>query len=187
VGESNLFLSIAAVQERFLGEGIPSIVIGGVAVAVWGEPRVTRDVDLKVLLGRDEAEHLLEILSPDYYPLVKNPMEFLRKQALVFVRDHAGTRIDLLLADTPYDIKAIQRGQDVEIQNGISIRVCSPEDLIIYKLISTRSRDHEDAGSVVQRQGNLLDEEYILEWLHQFEKALDDSTLITEFQSLESG
>jgi hypothetical protein len=42
----NLFQSIQTLQRRLNDAGIPSVVIGGVAVAVWGEPRVTRDVDL---------------------------------------------------------------------------------------------------------------------------------------------
>ena len=54
---------------------------------------------------------------------------------LKFIQDSLGTRLDLLLADTPYDVTAIQRGRDVEVQPGIVIRLCSPEDLIIYKLI----------------------------------------------------
>jgi len=59
----NLFHTIQTIQERLLEANIPSIVIGGMAVAAWGEPRLTRDVDLKVLLSRQEADRLLEVLS----------------------------------------------------------------------------------------------------------------------------
>jgi hypothetical protein len=45
----DLLRSIVALQRRLRDTDIPSIVIGGIAVATWGEPRVTRDVDLKVL------------------------------------------------------------------------------------------------------------------------------------------
>ncbi len=180
----NLVKSIQALQKRLLAADIPSVVIGGVAVATWGEPRLTRDVDLKVLLGRQDANRLLGTLSTNYKPLVSNPLESLRKQAMVFLQDSTGTRLDLLLADTPYDITAIQRGRDVEVQPGIIIRLCSPEDLIIYKLISTRWRDHEDVRSIIQRQGNALDDEYLVGWLRQFEQALDDSTLVAEYQDL---
>jgi hypothetical protein len=141
-------------------------------------------VDLKVLLSRKEADRLIELLSSSYQPLVTNPREALQKQAMVFVRDSLGTRLDLLLADTPYDVAAIHRGRDVLIQPGIMINLCSPEDLIIYKLISTRLRDHEDARSVIRRQGDSLDDDYIVNWLRQFEQALDDSTLVAEYQEL---
>ncbi len=183
----NLLESVVALQTRLDQSGIPSIVIGGVAVATWGEPRVTRDVDLKVLLERNDADRLLALLAPDYVSLLPDPHQLLQKQAMIFVQDLLGTRLDLLLADTPYDVAAIQRGRTIELQPGVVIRLCSPEDLVIYKLISTRARDHEDAQSVLRRQGSSLDDNYVLDWLRQFEQALDDSTLVEEYNRLRRG
>jgi hypothetical protein len=135
-------------------------------------------------LGREDAEQLLAALASDYVSLLPDARKALRQQAMAFVQDSAGTRLVLLLADTPYDALAIQRGCDIELQPGVTIRVCSPEDLVIYKLISTRLRDHEDAQGVVRRQGSSLDDEYVLDWLRQFEQALDDSTLVAEYKRL---
>jgi hypothetical protein len=176
--------SIWDLQNRLREADIPSIVIGDVAVAIWGEPRLTRDVDLKILLGREDTERLLAVLAPHYSSLLPDPLRALREQAMLFVQDAAGTRLDLLLADTPYDVQAIQRARIAEVEPGASISVCSPEDLVIYKLISTRLRDHEDAASVIRRQAESLDDEYILHWLRQFEQALDDSTLVAEYEHL---
>jgi hypothetical protein len=182
-----LVRSIRNLQKNLQDAEIPSIVIGGVAVAIWGEPRVTRDVDLKVLLGREEAERLLTVLTPHYVPLLPDPLRALREQALLFIQDAAGTRLDLLLADTPYDVQAIRRARGAEVEPGATISVCSPEDLVIYKLVSTRMRDHEDAASVIRRQAERLDDDYVLGWLRQFEQALDDSTLVAEFKRLRAG
>ncbi|MCX7706935.1 MAG: nucleotidyltransferase [Anaerolineae bacterium] len=179
---AQLFRSIQALQQRLNEAGIPSVVIGGVAVGTWGDPRVTRDVDLKVLLGREDADRLLALLVSDYRSLLPDPRTALQKQAMLFVEDAAGVRLDLLLADTPYDVEAIRRGRDVEAVPGVIIRVCAPEDLIIYKMISTRPRDHEDARSVIRRQGDALDDRYVLNWLRQFELALDDSTLVRQYR-----
>lgn len=183
----SLVRSIQRLQQRLQEADILSVVIGGVASALWGEPRVTRDVDLKILLGRDEADRLLTILTPDYTPLLPDPRRALKEQAMLFVRDPAETRLDLLLADTPYDVQAIRRGRNVEVQPGATICVCSPEDLVIYKLVSTRLRDHEDATGVVRRQGDTLDDSYVLHWLRQFEQALDDFTLVAEYTRLRAG
>ncbi|MEJ5309401.1 MAG: hypothetical protein WHX52_06485 [Anaerolineae bacterium] len=180
----NLLQSLRMLQQRLNDAGILSIVIGGVAVAVWGEPRLTRDADVKVLLERDDADRLLSVLASDYTSLLPDPHQALRRQAMVFVQDPWGTRLDILLADTPYDVLAIQRGRDIEVQPGVTIRVCSPEDLVIYKLISTRLRDHEDAQGVIHRQGTNLDDKYVLNWLRQFELSLDDSTLVAEYKRL---
>ena len=96
----NLFQSILTLQGQLSDAHISSITIGGVAVAVWGEPRVTRDVDLKILLNRSEADQLLDLLTSQYIILSSDPAENLRKQGLIFVRDALGTRLDPLLADT---------------------------------------------------------------------------------------
>ncbi len=183
----SLVRSIRRLQQRLREADIPSIVIGGVAVALWGEPRVTRDVDLKILLGRDEADRLLAVLRTDYTPLLPDPQRALTEQAVLFVQDSAETRLDLLLADTPYDVQAIRRGHSVEVEPGATICVCSPEDLIIYKLVATRLRDREDTASVVRRQGDKLDDQYVLHWLRQFEQALNDSTLVAEYTRLRAG
>ena len=180
----NLFQSVVALQEQLRQAGILSAVIGGVAVGVWGEPRVTRDVGIKVLLGRDAAPRLLEAIGPDYVPLQADPLAALTRTGVLFVQDAQGTRLDLLLSDVSFDAEAIRRAREVTLQPGLVASVCSPEDLIVYKLISTRQRDHDDAESVVRRQGDALDDEYVLTWLRRFEQALDDSTLVATYRRI---
>ena len=75
----NLFQSILTAQQYLFDAGIPSIVIGGIAVAAWGEPRVTRDVDLKVLLARKDSDRLLEVLSPNYKSLMSEYQSLRRR------------------------------------------------------------------------------------------------------------
>jgi len=180
----NLFESLVSLQDRLRRADIPSAVIGGIAVGVWGEPRVTRDVDVKVLLGRDEAARLLEVIAPGYVSLQADPLRALTHTGILFVQDELGTRLDLLLSDTKFDAEAIRRAQSVELEPGLVAFVCSAEDLIIYKLVSTRLRDYEDAASVVRRQGDALDDAYVLGWLRRFEQALDDSTLVAEYRRM---
>ena len=178
----NLFESLVSLEERLHRAGISCAVIGGVAVGVWGEPRLTRDVDVKVLLGRNHASRLLEILAADYIPLQPDPLNTLIRTGILFVQDKSGTRLDLLLSDNEFDVQAINRAKPMKLAYGLKAHICSAEDLIIYKLISTRTRDREDAASVVRRQENTLDDEYVLQWLREFEQALDDSTLVTDYQ-----
>ena len=44
----SLVQSIRSLQQRLQKADILSVVIGGAAVALWGEPRATRDVDLSL-------------------------------------------------------------------------------------------------------------------------------------------
>lgn len=44
--------ALTRAQSRLESAGIQSAVIGGLAVSIWGNPRLTQDVDFKVLLTR---------------------------------------------------------------------------------------------------------------------------------------
>lgn len=179
----HLVRSVAVLQKRFAEAGVPSVVIGGLAVSVWGVPRLTRDADLKVLLRRDERARVLALLA-DLTPLHADPDEAFRRQGLAFFQDAHSTRIDVMLAETSFDEAAIARACSVEMLPGVEVRVCSAEDMIVYKLVSTRMQDHLDVEGIVRRQGAALDDRYIEQWLRQFEVALDDSSLLAEYHRL---
>ena len=179
----NLVKSAALAQRALSDVGIDSIVIGGLAVAIWGEPRLTRDVDLKVLLQRDRADELVKALPQGFRCIADQPEETLRRVGFLFVQDEAGIRIDFLLAETGFDVEALSRKRQIEM-TGEHIAVCTAEDLIVYKLISTRPRDHDDVLGVVRRQQDKLDDDYVTSWLSQFEQALDDSTLVTSYRQM---
>ena len=64
------------------------------------------------------------------------------------------------------------------------LRICTAEDLIVYKIVSLRLQDRVDVEGIIRRQGDQLDDIYVEDWLRQFEQALDDSTLIVEYRRL---
>ena len=179
----NLITSLVLIQEKLERAGIPTIAIGGLAVGVWGEPRLTRDVDVKVLAGRDERARVLENLS-DYIPLNADPDAAFRQNGIAFFQNRYGVRVDIMLAENIFDETAIGRAKTVELGPGNPVRVCSAEDLIIHKLVSLRRQDHLDVVGVIKRQGDVLDDDYVEKWLREFELALDDSTLVTEYRRL---
>lgn len=180
----NQLESAARLQNILRDAGIESAVIGGLAVAVWASPRVTKDADLKVLLTREQAGRLISALPSDYKIMSSDPEADLRRLGFIFTEDRNQVRIDLLLSDLGFDENVIARRREIEPVPNLKIGVCTAEDLIIYKLLSTRAYDHQDAKNVVRRQGNNLDHDYVEYWLRQFEIALDDSTLVESYLKL---
>ena len=180
---NELIDAVIAFQKLLEKEGIPAMAIGGIAVGIWGEPRLTRDIDMKVLAHREDRTRLLAVLRT-FTPLDDNPDDSFRRLGLAFFHDSNGVRIDVLLADTVFDETAIERAHVVTLFNGKTIRVCTPEDLIVYKMLSTRMKDRADVESVIQKQGEALDKTYIEGWLAQFEEALADNTLVQEFRNI---
>jgi hypothetical protein len=179
----NLFTAIADLQKTLEDAGIPSALIGGLAVGVWGEPRLTRDVDLKVLAWREERSRVLQVLS-HLTPLNADPDGAFQRNGIAFFQTPGGVRVDVMLTDTHFDETVIGRAKLMDLQPGWSARVCSAEDLIIYKLVSVRPRDRLDVEGIIKRQGKKLDNVYLENWVRQFEQALDDSTLVAEYRRL---
>jgi hypothetical protein len=175
--------SVIEFQDILENADISCMAIGGIAVSVWGEPRLTRDIDMKVLIHRNDCARLVELLEA-YTPLNEEPDKAFRRHGLAFFRDPNGIRINIMLADTVFDEIAIERKTEVSLTTGEKIKVCSTEDLIINKMLSTRIKDRADIESIIQKQGDHLDDGYIEDWLEQFEESLSDSTLLQEFRNL---
>ena len=180
---NELLDAVIAFQSLLEKKGIATMAIGGIAVGVWGEPRLTRDIDMKVLVHREDRARLLAVLRV-FTPLDDNPDDSFRRLGLAFFHDSNGVRIDVMLADTVFDEAAIKRARVVTLFKGKTIRVCTAEDLVVYKMLSTRLKDRADVESVIQKQGDALDNAYIEGWLTQFEEALADSTLVQEFRKM---
>ncbi len=180
----NQLESASRAQSLLETAGIQSVVIGGLAVAVWGEPRVTKDVDLRVLLQRERANFLLAALPTQFKILSDSPESTLQQKGFLFTEDASGVRVDFLLADNEFDIAMVRNGRRIEPILGWPIVVCSGEDLVVSKLITLRPRDEEDARLVIRRQRGNLDDTYVEKWLREFEQALDDSTFVTHYRQL---
>jgi hypothetical protein len=47
--------AIMEIHEFLTREGIPYVLIGGIALQWWGEPRFTRDVDIAILVNSGDG------------------------------------------------------------------------------------------------------------------------------------
>lgn len=145
-------------------ERIPYVLIGAWALAVWGRPRATLDVDFLVLIKEEELERLSTQMTRaglklDETWLDWNPM--LRGAQLRFQWQEAS--IDLLRPRDQHDRQIFQRRRKKRM-DGRYYWVVSAEDFILQKLKVGRPRDFEDAVSVVERYRKELDHTYLKHW-----------------------
>jgi predicted nucleotidyltransferase len=163
--------------------GIRYLVIGGVANAVWGRPRATRDADFKVLVGEYSIDELVALVATRFQCRVSNPVEFAKQTYVVPIRASNQITVDLVLGFLPYEEHAVERAVTVEYL-GVTFCISTAEDLIVHKAISQRERDWDDIEGVLVRQGDRLDQGYILHWLSQFAQALERPELLERYQDL---
>jgi len=155
---------------------VPYMVIGGQAVLVYGEPRLTRDIDITLGASLDRlAEVVAAAAAAGLKPLV-DPETFVRETMVLPCADAVtGMRVDLVLSDSAYEEQALRRTRSVRM-GVVDVRFVSPEDLVVHKLIAGRERDLEDVRSVVARQPQ-LDHAFIERTLREFEVVVEQPLL----------
>jgi hypothetical protein len=167
---------------------VPYMVIGGQAVLLYGEPRLTRDIDITVGLGIEGLDRLLTVLDEvELEPIPENLPSFVQEtMVLPAVESESGIRVDLILSFTPYESGALARARSVEIV-GQGVRFASPEDLIVHKLFAGRPRDLEDVRSILARTPG-LDRAYMRRWLAEFDASSERvPTLLSTLDTLMAG
>lgn len=78
---------------------------------------------------------------------------------------------DFIMGYSEFEQTVFKRRRKVEIF-GRSIYVASPEDIILYKLVSGRPIDQSDINNIVITQGNKLDKKYLKSRAYQMQKDL---------------
>ena len=149
--------SVVSVLE---GQGLPYMLMGGMANLVWGEARTTQDIDITVQVDPAQLSDTVTRLTQIFRALPENPLAFVKRTRVLPIVTANGIRADLIFAELPYQEQAIRRARPVTLGDR-AVRVCSPEDLIIHKIISERSKDLDDVRGIVRTQGSHLDRAYL--------------------------
>jgi hypothetical protein len=164
--------------------GIPYAVIGGIAVQRWGQPRLTRDVDLTVLVPGGREEALLHELVAAFPPRLENAVTFALEHRVLPVHVPGGSEADISLGLPGYEEHVIARAVDYDLGDGRQVRLCSAEDLIIHKALAGRPQDVVDIEGIVARQGAALDVAYVRQWLRALEDLSDDPQVPARFEAI---
>ena len=181
----DLFETASQLQTFCDLQGWQSCFIGGVAVQRWGEPRVTRDVDLTILAGFGSEQRFIEPLLSAYAGRIADAEQFALRHRVLLLRSVAGIGIDISLGALLFEESAIRRASSYSFGPGLSLRTCSAEDLIVLKLFASRALDIHDAEGVVLRNKGQLDWQYIENQLQPLAAVKDDPEILRTLARLQ--
>jgi len=173
--------ALQSLIETFDNRGI---VIGGVAVSILGEPRLTADADAMFLLPTDKIPQLIEQASREgLVPRLPDVEEFARRNRVVLLRHEAsGIDVDISLGLLPFEVEAVERSREYDA-GSLTVRLPTPEDLIILKAVAHRPKDMLDIATVLNAHDD-LDTERILFWVRQFAELLEIPEILTELEDI---
>jgi len=159
--------TIDIAQELLERAGVRGVLIGGVSVVAWTEPRLTRGVDLVVELPPERADRLLTACTAVGYAWDDEEVALLSEGG--FLRlvpadpELALLPIDVLLDDTELHRQVLDRAEAVEL-GGRTVRLATAEDTMLLELVASRPQDTLDLDAFVEHLRERLDLDYLRSW-----------------------
>lgn len=150
------------------------MVIGGQAVLLYGEPRLTKDIDITLGVGVEGFARIIDLVRELALKiLIDDPEAFARKtMVLPVIEDATGIRVDFIFSHSPYEEQAITRTRAVPFGQ-TAVNFASLEDVVIHKIIAGRGRDIDDVRAILLKNPG-YDTDYITRWLKEFDESLQE-------------
>lgn len=164
---------------------VPYMIIGGQAVLLYGNPRLTRDVDITLGVDTDHF-HLIDTVCKDagLKILPDDPESFAQQTKVLPAEDsESRIRVDFVFSFTAYETQAINHAQAV-LMEGYGVRFATREDVIIHKMVAGRPIDEEDVKGILAKNRGAIDLEYVRRWLLQFAEIPEHSRILDRFEDL---
>lgn len=158
-------------------------IIGGVAVALLGRPRATRDIDCLLIAPEQTWPTLLEKAALfGILPRMDDPLAFAAESRVLLLRHDASfVDLDVMLGSIPFEERLVANAIRMRVAR-VTLPVARAEDLIVMKAIAGRPRDLADIEGLLDAQP--IDKEFVREQVRRFAELLDRPDLATDLERL---
>lgn len=147
------------------------MVVGSIASILYGEPRMTRDMDIVVELKSGSVRKLKAFFNEKEYYLPPDEIifsEITARGQFNLLHHESGLKIDFIIRkDSPHSVEEFKRRRKMPFTVDFSAWVASPEDVILKKLSYYREGGSEkhltDIRGIVAQTD--IDENYLTRWI----------------------
>ncbi len=168
----------------FLNKGkYKYLIIGGIAAGTLGEPRVTGDVDVDIMLNQEDIGGFLDKAKKAGFKVSQKKCLEAAEQTGTFQINYGVFHVDFIIASTDFENQAFKRRNIIRLY-GIKAFFPTPEDLILLKIIPGRRQDLLDAEKIVLRHREKLDIDYLKNWGRELSDQAEDMRIWNELKRL---
>lgn len=176
--------TLGALVRWLRSDDVPGLIIGGIASSLLGRPRLTRDVDVLILLEERRWERFLSHgLRFGFAPRVKDALVFARRSRIFLIRHRpSGVDVDISLAGLPFEEESIAQVRWTKAGK-LTLPLPTPENLIIMKAVAHRLQDMADIEALLDANPR-LNLRRIRRWVKEFSSALDAPDILSDLEGL---
>ena len=166
--EIGLLISLAKQLES---AGFDYMVTGSMAMALYGRPRMTRDIDVVIHLTVSDVDRLTDIFKEEYCLESDAIRKAVGSHGMFNIIHYEQVlKIDFVVRkDEPYRVEEFKRRCRIKVADQL-VYVVRREDLVLSKLVwaqnSASALQLGDAQQMLKMAGNVLDWNYMNYWAH---------------------
>lgn len=167
---SELLLYLAQILDRL---SLRYIVTGSTASIVFGEARLTNDIDVVVDLPLSKVRRFCTSFPESEFYVSESAVReaIAHRRQFNIIHPMSGLKVDVIIPkETQFDETRLSRGIRLTFDADREITFASPEDVIIKKLDFYKQGESEkhlrDIGGVLKIRRGQLDFKYIEHWVH---------------------
>jgi len=170
VNQKEFFTEVLKILEKL---HIPYMISGSVGSMLYGEPRMTNDIDIVVEMQEEKIEDFLNQFDEEqyYFPsldFVKESVK--RKSQFNIIHLESGSKVDIIIKkSTEFAEIEFSRKRQVAFTENFNAFTASPEDIIIFKMafyhLSGSEKHIKDISSMLIISGDEIDQEYLEKWI----------------------
>lgn len=181
---ATLLGALADLMKWLDATNIPSMVIGGVAASMLGQPRLTQDIDALAILPEGEwANAVSTAARHGILPRIENALDFARRSRVLLMRHvESGIDIDITFGALVFERAAIDNSEMHDI-GGLRVRLPRVEDLLIMKAVARRPKDLQDIEGLLAAHPE-ADVATVRQWVSEFATAMSMSDMLDDFDKL---
>ena len=164
--EQSDLLKYTATQLRALD--IHYAVVGSFASSIWGESRLTQDIDIVVDLRSGHVPQICAAFpDPEFYISATAVREaIVHGSQFNVLNPSSGTKLDFMIPGrTAWVLAQLNRSMQVQVFPDLAIDIAAPEDVILGKLVYYREGGSEkhlrDINGILDLSARIIDPEYV--------------------------
>jgi hypothetical protein len=172
---------LTLVTARLDQAAVSYMITGSIAAGVYGQPRMTRDIDIVAALYPAHAVPLVKALTPDFTCDLDTVRTAIADRRIFnVIHEATAHKVDIIVRDDEraYEVEKFDRRRPIDL-GGRTIWIIAPEDLVLSKLVWAKDSRSElqlrDVENIIALQKQ-LDWAYIDRWAVR----LTVSTLLAE-------
>ena len=153
------------------GLQIPYFVTGSYAGILYGEYRMTNDIDIVIDLRHDQLDGFLQSFPPEIFYVDRDAAIEAVKTRFQFnlIHKESLSKVDFILAGgTSHSREELRRIRKFRGTVEYDVAYCSPEDLVLKKLQfhkqSASEKHLRDAAAILKKSGESMDKQYLENW-----------------------